>query len=170
MISIGNYYDADALKIKADEMEKVEMSRAAIESEIDMDKERSKLSSNHDKTLHALLRRVERDRREQLKHRQFDTQRLVQRNKNLIKDIFNRQAQEKRKTKKFLQWALSDINWLEDLNTNKKQNQSVDVGTGRKIKHIIKDNLGDIKKIASILPPHTQNYKKTSGKYKILLK
>lgn len=110
LISIGDYYNADILKEKADEMEKVEMSKAAIESEVDINKERNKLISNHEKTLQALLRRVERDRREQLKHRQFDTQRLIQRNKNLIKDIFNRQAQEKRKTKKFLQWALSDIN------------------------------------------------------------
>jgi len=80
---------------KANTLEKVEYSKAAIESEMDIDKELRKLINAHDKNIHAMLRRIERDRREQMKHRQEDTQRLVQRNKNLLKDIMNRQNQEK---------------------------------------------------------------------------
>lgn len=121
------------LKEKADNLEKVELGKAAIESEMNMDKEKNKLVALHEKSLHAMLRRIERDRREQMKHRQDDTQRLVQRNKNLLKDIYSRQAQEKRKTKEFLNWALGDIHKLEDMATGRRSHSYVNTeGVGRK--------------------------------------
>jgi hypothetical protein len=40
--------------------------------------------------LAALLKRIQRDRNEQLKHRQIDSQRLIQRNKNLLLDLLNK--------------------------------------------------------------------------------
>mmetsp|Transcript_30423 Transcript_30423/g.29895 ORF Transcript_30423/g.29895 Transcript_30423/m.29895 type:complete len:120 (-) Transcript_30423:433-792(-) len=95
LISIGKYEEADILKDKAEELEKVEYTKAAIESELDIDKDKERLIAAHQKTIEAMLRRIERDRREQTRHRKDDTQRLVQRNKNLLKDIDTRQAQEK---------------------------------------------------------------------------
>ena len=95
LISVGKDAEAIRLQEKANTLEKVEYSKAAIESEMDIDKELRKLINAHDKNIHAMLRRIERDRREQMKHRQEDTQRLMQRNKNLLKDIMNRQNQEK---------------------------------------------------------------------------
>lgn len=90
LISIGNYGEANNLKEKADQLEKVEYTKAAIESEMEVDKDLQKLILVHEKTIHAMLRRIERDRREQTKHRQEDTNRLLQRNKNLLRDINSR--------------------------------------------------------------------------------
>ncbi|CAI2386886.1 unnamed protein product [Moneuplotes crassus] len=109
LISLGKYEEANHLREKAEEQEKIEYTKAAIESDLDVDKNKVKLNFTHQKTIRAMLLRIERDRREQDKHRKEDTQRLVQRNKNLLKSISTRQAQEKRKTKQFLSWALGDI-------------------------------------------------------------
>ena len=54
----------------------------------------------------ALLKRIQRDRNEQLKHRQIDSQRLIQRNKNLLLDLLNKQNMETRRTNQFLRVAL----------------------------------------------------------------
>lgn len=56
--------------------------------------------------LAALLKRIQRDRNEQLKHRQMDSQRLIQRNKNLLLDLLNKQNTETRRTNQFLRFAL----------------------------------------------------------------
>lgn len=56
--------------------------------------------------MQTLLRRIQRDREEQVKHRQVDSNRLIQRNKNLLKDILEKQATEKRRTENFLKFAL----------------------------------------------------------------
>lgn len=56
--------------------------------------------------LAALLKRIQRDRNEQLKHRQIDSQRLIQRNKNLLLDLLNKQNMETRRTNQFLRFAL----------------------------------------------------------------
>ena len=39
----------------------------------------------------ALLKRIQRDRNEQLKHRQKDSQKLIQRNRNILVDLLNKQ-------------------------------------------------------------------------------
>jgi hypothetical protein len=56
--------------------------------------------------LQTLLRRIQRDREEQVKHRQKDSTRLIQRNKNLLNDILEKQATEQRRTETFLKYAL----------------------------------------------------------------
>jgi hypothetical protein len=48
--------------------------------------------------LAALLKRIQRDRNEQLKHRQQDSQRLIQRNKNILNDLLNKQTSETKRT------------------------------------------------------------------------
>ena len=56
--------------------------------------------------MQALLRRIQRDREEQVKHRQIDSNRLIQRNKNLLNDILEKQGTEKRRTQHFLKYSL----------------------------------------------------------------
>ena len=48
------------------------------------------LRQRQQQALSALLKRIQRDRNEQLKHRQIDSQRLIQRNKNLLLDLLNK--------------------------------------------------------------------------------
>ena len=53
-----------------------------------------------------MLKRIQRDRDEQLKHRARDSQRLIQRNKNILHDVIERHLQEAKKTHEYLKFAL----------------------------------------------------------------
>ena len=102
---------------KYDQAEKLRRKREAIESS-DMDqfikqdikrlleKEEMKLKNKQEIALLALLKRIQRDRNEQLLHRQIDSRRMIQRNKNLIKHLNKKQEMEHKKTKDFLQFSL----------------------------------------------------------------
>ena len=59
-----------------------------------LSREQDKLRAKQALTLQSLLKRIQRDREEQVKHRQQDSQRLIQRNKNLLQDILEKQATE----------------------------------------------------------------------------
>jgi hypothetical protein len=143
----------------------VELSKAAIESEMDIDKDKAKLIQAHEKTLHAMLRRIERDRREQMKHRQSDTHRLIQRNKNLLKDIYNRQTHEKRKTKQFLNWSLSDIFAFENIKKNSVTNQQ----PRRNILHQSEDDIRDIRLATKLVAPKSQKIHKPAKAKNIII-
>ena len=54
------------------------------------------------------LKRVQRDRDEQLCHRQQDSKILIQRNKNMIRDMAKRHQTESKKTLEFLKYALGN--------------------------------------------------------------
>merc|ERR1719191_1660580 len=54
----------------------------------------ARLQSQQQKALAALLKRIQRDRGEQIRHRQTDSQRLIQRNKNLKADLAKKQHLE----------------------------------------------------------------------------
>ena len=61
-------------------------------------KKEAKLRHQQQLALAALLKRIQRDRNEQLKHRQQDSQRLIQRNKNILNDLLNKQNAETKRT------------------------------------------------------------------------
>lgn len=63
-----------------------------------LSKQEERLRGRQQMALAALLKRIQRDRNEQLKHRQMDSQRLIQRNKNLLLDLLNKQNTETRRT------------------------------------------------------------------------
>lgn len=61
-------------------------------------KKEAKLRHQQQLALAALLKRIQRDRNEQLKHRQQDSQRLIQRNKNILNDLLIKQNAETKRT------------------------------------------------------------------------
>lgn len=71
-----------------------------------MERDSHHLKIKQDQTMQSLMKRIQRDREEQVKHRQIDSQRLIQRNRNLLKDILEKQATEQRRTTQFLKFAL----------------------------------------------------------------
>src|SRR3954464_12417919 len=71
-----------------------------------IEKKEAKLRHSQQLALAALLKRIQRDRNEQLKHRQQDSQRLIQRNKNILNDLLNKQNQETKKTLEHLKQTL----------------------------------------------------------------
>lgn len=54
------------------------------------------------------LKRIQRDRDEQLSHRQQDSKILIQRNKNMLQDLKQRHVLEYKKTVDFLKFALGN--------------------------------------------------------------
>lgn len=69
-------------------------------------REETILRNKQQNQMNTLLRKIQRDREEQVKHRQLDSNRLIQRNKNLLKDILEKQSTEQRRTAGFLKYAL----------------------------------------------------------------
>ena len=86
------------------EQEEAETAQESLEENIE--KQEALLRQRQQQALSALLKRIQRDRNEQLKHRQIDSQRLIQRNKNLLLDLLNKQNMETRRTNQFLRVAL----------------------------------------------------------------
>ena len=52
------------------------------------------------------MKRIQRDRDEQLIHRQTDSRVLIQRNKNMLADVIERQQIETKNTAAFLKYVL----------------------------------------------------------------
>lgn len=105
-VGMKQYDDAETLEQKANALEAIEKERMEEELEEIILKQEEKLRRKQQLALSALLKRIQRDRNEQLKHRQVDSQRLIQRNKNLLLDLLKKQNMEIRRTTQFLNFAL----------------------------------------------------------------
>jgi len=90
----GIYDQAEAVKRKADQLEEWERARNESQVEQMAEKKEAQLRRQQQLALAALLKRIQRDRSEQLKHRQMDSQRLMQRNKNQLNDLLLKQSNE----------------------------------------------------------------------------
>ena len=106
LVSIKQYDEAELLDQKANALEAIEREKMEEEMENIILKQEEKLRRKQQLALSALLKRIQRDRNEQLKHRQMDSQRLIQRNKNLLLDLLKKQNMEIRRTTHFLNFAL----------------------------------------------------------------
>lgn len=106
LVSIKQYDEAEVLDQKANALEAIEKEKMEEELENIIIKQEEKLRRKQQLALSALLKRIQRDRNEQLKHRQMDSQRLIQRNKNLLLDLLKKQNMEIRRTTNFLNFAL----------------------------------------------------------------
>ena len=60
-------------------------------------KKEKRLKEDQEKALTALLKRIQRDRNEQLRQRQEDSQKLIKRNRNLMTNLLNKQNIETKK-------------------------------------------------------------------------
>jgi len=101
-----------------------------------IEKKEAKLRNQQQLALAALLKRIQRDRNEQLKHRQQDSQRLIQRNKNILNDLLNKQNQETKKTLDHLKQTLGmtrlDKFYEPEENTKKKSTSINKQGKGKR--------------------------------------
>jgi hypothetical protein len=107
-----------------------------------IDKEEIKIKTRHETALTALLKRIQRDRNEQLLNRQIDSKRMIQRNKNMIQHIIKRQDMEKKKTREFLHYSLGTREPAKKVNS-KTRTQSSKRKRLRKIQAI--ENINDNK-------------------------
>jgi len=94
LANLGQYEEAYKVKESADHLEEWEMARGASLVGDSSRRQETRLRQQQQKALAALLKRVQRDRGEQIRHRQTDSQRLIQRNKNLKADLAKKQHLE----------------------------------------------------------------------------
>jgi hypothetical protein len=106
LINMRKYEEADKYKIFLAKMEAEEKEQKVKELKKNAIKREKKLKTTHQQQMAALLKRIQRDRNEQLKHRQKDSQKLIQRNRNILVDLLNKQNTEARRTNQFVQYTL----------------------------------------------------------------
>jgi hypothetical protein len=103
------YEEAEKIKAKADQLESVEDEQnEAIVKRIIEAKEK-KLRQQQQLALAALLKRIQRDRNEQIKHREVDSNRLIMRNRNIVNGLIIKQNNEAKKTLKMVKETLGDV-------------------------------------------------------------
>lgn len=106
LINMRNYEEADKYKAFLAKLEAEERELRIKELKKNIAKKEKKLKALHQQQMAALLKRIQRDRNEQLKHRQKDSQKLIQRNRNILVDLLNKQNTEARRTSQFVQYTL----------------------------------------------------------------
>lgn len=94
LAKLGQYEEAYKVKDSADHLEEWEMARSSSLVGDSARRQEARLRQQQQKALAALLKRIQRDRGEQIRHRQTDSQRLIQRNKNLKADLLKKQHLE----------------------------------------------------------------------------
>ena len=125
--SVKEYDRAEQIKLKADRLEARERESTNVHVTNELVKHERLLRKRQQLALGTLLKRIQRDREEQLKHRFEDAQRLMKRNQNLVRDMLKKQMQEQRKTTQFLKYALgkrevkSDVEIMHQLKTKSYQ-------------------------------------------------
>jgi len=94
LAKLGKYEEAWRVKEAGDHLEEWELARSASLISDSARRQEQRLRQQQQKALAALLKRIQRDRGEQIRHRQTDSQRLIQRNKNLKVDLSKKQHLE----------------------------------------------------------------------------
>jgi len=73
LVRMKRYDEAERIKVKADMLEEFERNKLEAEMQAVIEKKEAKLRHSQKLALAALLKRIQRDRNEQLKHRQQDS-------------------------------------------------------------------------------------------------
>merc|ERR1711920_906400 len=94
LAKLGKYEGAWKVKEAGDHLEEWEMAGSASLVSDSARRQEQRLRQQQAKALAALLKRIQRDRGEQIRHRQMDSRRLIQRNKNLKVDLAKKQHLE----------------------------------------------------------------------------
>lgn len=126
LAKLRKYEEAGTVKEKADEIEAKERVRLEQEMQEQVGKREGKVRGQQLLALSALMKRVQRDRDEQLKQRQLDSQRycagerdrvrrLIQRNKNLLNDLLGKHSYEIKRTLECLKQTLGAVKSLEPI-------------------------------------------------------
>jgi hypothetical protein len=106
LINMRNYEEADKYKMFLAKLEAEEHGQKVKELKKVSGKKEKQMKVLHQQQMAALLKRIQRDRNEQLKHRQKDSQKLIQRNRNILVDLLNKQNTEARRTGQYVQYTL----------------------------------------------------------------
>jgi len=128
LVKLKKYGEAEKIKSQADALEQFE--RASKEKEIEdiIDKKTVTLRGQQQKSLAALLKRIQKDREQQLKNRELDSQKLLTKNKNLRNELISKHANEAKNALDTVRNNLSIVNSVHLNQNNKKLNGSTLTG------------------------------------------
>ncbi|CAI2373520.1 unnamed protein product [Moneuplotes crassus] len=97
LIKLQQYEKAEDLGEKADRLEKKERQKIEKQLKKQWVNSKNKLKASQEKALTALLKRIQRDKNEQLRQRHEDSQKLIKRNRNLVTNLLYKQNIETKK-------------------------------------------------------------------------
>lgn len=119
LVKLKKYDDAEIVRRKLDQLEAHERQKMELTMEDQAEKKVGNLKNKQQLAMSALLKRIQRDRNEQLKQRQIDSQCLIQRNKNLLNDLLLKHTCELKKTIECIKQALdgAKISDAKDIST-----------------------------------------------------
>eukprot|EP00347_Sterkiella_histriomuscorum_P012429 403368613 len=133
--ALKEYDKAEHFKKQADRMEAEERSKCDQQAQDKIDREVTRLRGKQQSALNSLLKRIQRDRDEQLKHRAQDSQRLIQRNRNILQDVIADTDQQSS--------ALRTPTTYANTNTNRQQQHQHAMSVGRQQQNsIVKSQIG----------------------------
>ncbi|OMJ74556.1 hypothetical protein SteCoe_26487 [Stentor coeruleus] len=104
-----SYEEAEKIKAKADQLEEIEDEKNEVIVKKIIETKEKKLRQQQQMALAALLKRIQRDRNEQIKHREMDSSRLIMRNRNIVNSLVIKQNAEAKKTLQQVKENLGDI-------------------------------------------------------------
>jgi len=107
LAKLGHYAEAQQVKVTAQNLEKWETAKNTSEHQERIRRLQQSLRQRQQRALAALLKRIQRDRGEQIRQRQADSQRLIQRNKNLKTDLKKKQHLEFQRAESAIKSILS---------------------------------------------------------------
>jgi len=107
LAKLGHYAEAQQVKVTAQNLEKWETAKNTSEHQERIRRLQQSLRQRQQRALAALLKRIQRDRGEQIRQRQADSQRLIQRNKNLKTDLKKKQHLEFQRAESAIRSILS---------------------------------------------------------------
>jgi len=106
LVKLKKYEEAEAVKEKADALEMKERQKLDQDFGDQLAKRETKTKGVQQLSMAALLKRIQSDRNEQVKQRQQDSMRLIQRNKNLLNEVLIMHGLEMKKALEALKQTL----------------------------------------------------------------
>jgi len=119
LVKMKKYGEAEKIKAQADAME--EWERGNKEKEIGdiIDKKTAAVRKQQQRSLTVLLKRIQKDRNQQLKNREQDSQKLILKNRNLRSELLLKHTSEAKNALEVIRINLSGLN-----NANKQNPQN----------------------------------------------
>ena len=95
-------------------------------------REEKSIRKKQEVAMTSLVRRIQRDRDSQVKNREVDQIKLIQRNKNVLSDLVKKHQAETKRTKEFLKYALGKREQYDIKSITKAPKSTVNLFTGAK--------------------------------------
>jgi len=126
LVKMKKYGEAEKIKAQADALEEWEKSNKEKEVSEVIDKKTIGLRKQQQRGLTVLLKRIQKDRNQQLKNREQDSQKLILKNRNLRNELLTKHSSEAKNAIEVIRSSLAVINVTRGIDTANKSTMSPD--------------------------------------------